>query len=112
MIGLVDDEKTLLEQVREKEIDLAAEYDRACAGAEAAREMAAHEARETVERAEREGLEAAEALHEREMADLEHEIERIRTDAAGLEDALRSTGESRISEVADELVGYVAPAQE
>ncbi len=106
------EEKTLLEQVREKEVDLAAEYARACADAEAAREAAEREARETIERAEREGREAAEALYRQEMEGLEREIERLRADAREQEDALRTTGEARVAGVADELVGYVAPVPE
>jgi hypothetical protein len=106
---MAEEEKTLLEQVREKEVYLAAEYARACADAEAAREAAAQEARGTIERAEREGHEAAEARYEREMNGLELEIERLRADARTEEDALRSTGEARVAGVADELVGYVAP---
>jgi vacuolar-type H+-ATPase subunit H len=109
---MVDEEKTLLELVREKEIDLAAEYTRACAAADAAKETAAREARETVDRADQEGREAAEALYTQEMDGLDREIERIRTDARGQEDALRSTGESRVAKVADDLVGFVAAAPE
>ena len=106
-----EEEKTLLEQVHEKEVELAAEYERACTDAEAAREAAAREARETVARAEREGREAAEALYQREMDGLEREIDRLRTDTALQEDALRTLGGRRVSQVVDELVGYVAPAQ-
>lgn len=102
-------EKTLLEQVREKEVALAAEYDLACAEAEAAREAAEREARDTVERAGQEGHEAAEALYRQEMAVLQREIERLRTDAFAEGEALRRIGERRIDRVADELVGYVAP---
>lgn len=106
---MAEDEKTLLEQVREKEVDLADEYARACADAEAARGNAEREAREVVERAEREGREAAEAHYNAEMNGLEREIERLRMDASQQEEALRSAGEARVSDVADELVGYVAP---
>ncbi len=106
------EEKTLLEQVREKEVDLAAEYARACADAEAVREAAEREARETIDRAEREGREAAEALYRQEMDGLEREIGRLRVDAREQEEALRTTGEARVAGVADELVGYVAPAPE
>lgn len=106
------EEKTLLEQVREKEVDLAAEYARACADAEAVREAAGREARESIDRAEREGREAAEALYEREMADLERGIERLRMESREREDALRSIGETHVSGVADELVDYVAPVRE
>ncbi|MEN6341236.1 MAG: hypothetical protein ABFC89_01620 [Methanospirillum sp.] len=106
------EEKTLLEQVREKEVDLAAGYARACAEARAAREAAELKARETVEQAEEEGLGAAEALYGREMDDLEREIERVRVDARLQEDALRLAGERHVARVADDLVGYVAPAAE
>jgi uncharacterized membrane protein len=109
---MADEEKTLLEQVREKEVALAEEYSRACADAEAAKEAAAKEARETIDRAEREGREAAEALYGQEMDGLEREIERLRADSREQEVALRSSGEARIAGVADELVGYVAPAPE
>jgi hypothetical protein len=107
---MAEDEKTLLEQVREKEVDLANEYARVCAEAEAAREAAEREARGLIERAEREGREAAEAHYDAEMIGLEREIERLRTEARRQEEALRSTGETRVSDVSDELVGYVAPA--
>jgi vacuolar-type H+-ATPase subunit E/Vma4 len=103
------EEKTLLEQVHSKEVALAAEYARASVEAEAATEGAEREAREAVERAEEEGRDAAGALYRQEMDGLDREIERMRVDARVEEDALRSIGESRVSEVVDELVGYVAP---
>lgn len=109
---MAEEEKTLLEQVREKEVELASEYERACADAEAAKEAAAEEARVMVERGEREGREAAKAHFDEEMDRLDREIERLRTDARRQEEVLRATGEARVSEVADELVGYVAPAPE
>jgi hypothetical protein len=109
---MADEEKTLLEQVREKEVALSDEYTRACADAQAMREAAEREARETIDRAEREGREAAEALYTQEMDGLEREIERLRANAREQEDALRTTGEARVAGVADELVGYVAPAPE
>jgi hypothetical protein len=109
VIGMAEEAKTLLEQVREKEVGLAAEYARACADAEVAREAAAQEARATIERAERGGHEAAEARYGREMNALELEIERLRANARTEEDALRSAGEARVAGVADELVGYIAP---
>lgn len=109
---MVDEEKTLLEQVREKEVALAAEYDRICAEAEAAREAAAQAGRATVEQAEQAGEDEARALYRQEMVGLEREIQRLQAEAAGQEEALRSAGESHVSRVADELVGYVAPASE
>jgi hypothetical protein len=111
VIGMAE-EKTLLEQVREKEVDLAAGYARACTEAGAAKEAAAKEARETIDRAEREGREAADALYTQEMDALEREIEQERIDARQQEDALRSAGERQLPRVADDLVGYVAPAAE
>lgn len=106
------EEKTLLEQVREKEVELATEYAHACADAEAAKETAEREARETIEQTEREGREAAEAQSGQEMDSLEREIERLRMDARRQEETLRSTGEASVAGVADELVGYVAPVSE
>ena len=102
------EEKTLLEQVHNKEVALAAEYARACVEADAAREGAEREARETVERAEEEGRDAAEALYRQEMDGLEGEIRRLQTETRDKEDALRATGDSRVAEVAEELVRLVA----
>ncbi len=106
------EEKTLLEQVRDKEVDLAAGYARACADADAAREAAEREAREMVERAEDEGRDAAAALYRQEMDGLEREVERVRVEAHAQEEDLRATGERNVPRVADDLVGYVAPAPE
>jgi vacuolar-type H+-ATPase subunit H len=77
-----------------------------------AKEAAEREARETIERAELEGREAAEAHYDEEMNGLEREIERLRSDAGQQEEALRSAGDARVSDVADELVRYVAPVAE
>ena len=111
VIGMAE-EKTLLEQVRAKEVALAAEYSHTCIEAEAAREAAEREARGTIEQAEEEGRDAAEALYRQKMDDLEGEIEGIRRDARLQEDALRHAGERHLTLAADDLVGYVAPAAE
>ncbi len=106
------EEKTLLEQVRGKEVELAAAYARACADADAMKEAGAREAREEIERAGREGRQAAEALFEGAMDALEREIELVRMDARVQEAALRSAGETHVSEVVADLVRFVAPTSE
>lgn len=102
------EEKTLLEQVREKEVELAAEYARACADADALKEAAVREGQQMIGQADGEGCESAAARYDGAMAALEREIEEIRRNAAERERALSSTMENRVAGVAAELVGYVA----
>lgn len=102
------EEKTLLEQVREKEVELAAEYSRACADADARKEAAVQDGQRMVERAEGEGCESATARYDGAMAALEREIEEMRRTAAERERVLSSSMENRVAEVAAELVRYVA----
>ncbi len=103
----MSEEKTLLEQVREKEVELADEYARACADADARKEAAVREGQRMIEQADEEGREAATARYDAAMAALEQEIEETRRDAAERERALSSTMENRVPEVAAELVAYV-----
>ena len=103
----MSEEKTLLEQVREKEVELAAAYARACADADALKAAAVLEGERMVEQADREGRESAAGRHDAAMAALEREIEEMRRNAAERERALCSTMESRVGEVAAELVAYV-----
>lgn len=102
------EEKTLLEQVREKEVELAAEYARACADADALKEAAVREGQRMVEQADGEGCESATARYDGAMIALEREIEEMRGTAAERERTLCSTMENRVAEVAAELVRYVA----
>lgn len=106
MIGM-SEEKTLLEQVREKEIALADEYARACADADARKEAAVRDGQETIEQADAKGRAAAAARYEAAMAALEQEIEGAQRTAAERERALSSAMERRIPEVAAELAAYV-----
>jgi hypothetical protein len=101
------EEKSLLEQVREKEVALAAEFERACSDADALKEAAVRDGERTVEQADREGRESASARYDAAMAALEREIEEMRRGAAERQSALSSAMESRIEEVAAELVAYV-----
>jgi hypothetical protein len=102
------EEKTLLEQVQEKEVELAAEYSRACADADARKEAAVQEGQQMIERADGLGCESATARYDGAMASLEREIEEMRRTAAERERVLSSTMENRVAEVAAELVRYVA----
>lgn len=106
MIGMPE-EKTLLEQVREKEVALADEYARACADADARKEAAVREGLRTIEQADAEGRTAAAARYDAAMAALEQEIEEARRTAAERERALSSAMEHRVPGVAAELVAYV-----
>lgn len=105
---MVEEEKTLLEQVRAKEVDLASEYARACADADALKEAAVQEGQQMVEQADREGCESATARYDGAMAALDGEVEEMGRTAAERERALCSTMENRVAEVAAELVKYVA----
>lgn len=101
-------EKTLLEQVQEEEVELAARCAKACADADALKEAAIREGQQMVEQADREGRESASARYNEAMAALEGEIEELRRNAAERESVLRSNMENRVAEVAAELVTYVA----
>ena len=103
----MSEEKTLLEQVREKEIALADEYARACDDADALKEAAVRDGLRTIEQADAEGRAEAAARYEAAMAALEQEIEEARRFAAERVRALSSAMECRVPGVAAELVAYV-----
>jgi phytoene dehydrogenase-like protein len=103
----MSEEKTLLEQVQEKEIALADEYACACADADARKEAAVRDGLRTIEQADAEERAGASARYEAAMAALEQEIEEARRTATERERALSSAMERRVPEVAAELVAYV-----
>ncbi|NLX49233.1 MAG: hypothetical protein GXY82_05055 [Methanospirillum sp.] len=101
------EEKSLLEQVREKELALAAEYDRVCAQMDALKESARRDAWLIVDRAEGEGRAAASARYDEATAALDAEISAMREEALRREREMHTAIESRLAGVAEELVGYV-----
>lgn len=103
----MSEEKTLLEQVREKEIALADEYACACADADARKEAAVRDGLRTIEQAAAEGRAAAAARYEAAMAALEQEIGEARRTAAQREHALSSAMEPCVPAVAADLVSHV-----
>ena len=103
----MSDEKTLLEQVREKEIVLADEYVHACTDADARIEAAIRDGQETIEKADEEGRAAAAARYDAAMAALDQEIGGERLTAAERERALSSAMERCVPAVASELVAHV-----
>ncbi len=66
----MSEEKTLLEQVREKEIALADEYARACTDADARKEAAVRDGEETIEQADAEWGAAIAALEQMMKPDI------------------------------------------
>jgi len=103
------DEKSLLDQVHEKERELAIRFERACAEADAAREAVVRERQGRLDQAEREAREAVEAQWQSAMAMIGVEIERMQRDAAEREREFRRRVEARIPDAAAELTRLVAP---
>lgn len=103
----MSDEKNLLEQVDEKEGELATRYDRACAETDAAREAVVRERQARLDQAAREAREVVETRRRCATTSLDDEIEQMRRRAIDRESEFRGRIEDRVPTAVSELVRLV-----
>jgi F0F1-type ATP synthase membrane subunit b/b' len=102
----MEDEKTLLQQIRDKEQEFSTKIGRK-QETEAQITAARSERDATIRDAGRSGKTAAEDLYRKEKQKTESEIERMKKAAAIETEAARLKGESNLQPAVEKIVGYV-----
>lgn len=100
-------EKTLLQQIREKEQDVAKKIDDVRAGTDASIAAAKNEAENLLCTADAEGKRAAEEIYWREKGIAEARVEQLKLEAVREAEAIAERGRKNISSAADAIVRYV-----
>lgn len=101
-------EKSLLQQIREKELMLSIKIDETRREAEEIIVKARKEASEMVENSEREGKEAAREYYEKEIEQLKKEIELLKSENNQRAMSVRVDGERKLPIVRDKIVKVVS----
>ncbi|MHB8164890.1 MAG: V-type ATPase subunit subunit G family protein [Methanoregula sp.] len=100
-------EKTLLQQIREKEQDVAKKIEDVKAGTEASLAAAKTDAENLLCTADAEGKKAAEEIYWREKGVAEARVEQLRQDATRDAERIAEKGRKNIPAAADAIVRYV-----
>jgi len=101
-------EKSLLQQIREKELTLSIKIDETRREAEEITLRARKEASEMIENSEREGKKVAEEYYEKEMENLKKEIEQLKSQSNQQAMSVRVDGERNLSSAIDKIVKVVS----
>ena len=101
-------EKSLLQQIREKELMLSIKIDETRREAEEVILNARKEASEMIENSEREGKKAAQEYYEKEMENLKKEIEQLRSQSNQQAMSVRVDGERNLPSAIDKIVKVVS----
>jgi vacuolar-type H+-ATPase subunit H len=101
-------EKSLLQQIREKELTLSIKIDETRREAEEITLVARKEALEMVENSEREGKKAAQEYYEKEMENIKKEIEQLKSQSNQQSMLVRVDGERNLPSAIDKIVKVVS----
>jgi len=101
-------EKSLLQQIREKELTLSIKIDETRREAEEITLSARKEALEMIENSEREGKKAAEQYYEKEMENLKKEIEQLKNRGIQQAMSVRVDGERNVPLAIDKIVKVIS----
>jgi vacuolar-type H+-ATPase subunit H len=101
-------EKSLLQQIREKELTLSIKIDETRREAEEITLRARKEALEMIENSEREGKKAAEEYYEKEMENVKKEIEQLKSKGNQRAMSVRVDGERNVPLAIDQIVKVVS----
>ena len=101
-------EKSLLQQIREKELTLSIKIDETRREAEEITLSARKEASEMIENSEREGKKAAEEYYEKEMENVKKEIEQLKSKGNQRAMSVRVDGERNVPLAIDQIVNVVS----
>ena len=107
----MDPEKTLLQQIRDKERELSGELDKAIKESERIVVEAHRQAGEIVARAEEEGKQAAEALLKAERERIAAEVAEVRRRGEDLAVKAQEEGTKNLSAATRMIVSVVAPKE-
>ena len=103
----MDTEKTLLQQIREKEREYAVKIEEIKKETTLAVETAKNEAEAGLCSADAAGKKEAEQLYWEGKGKIEAEIENLKRGAAAEREAFAKTGERKISQAVDAINGYI-----
>ena len=101
------EEKSLLRQIREKELMISIKIDETRREGEEVILSARKEASEMIETSEREGKKAAQEYYEKEMEKLRKEIEQLRNQSNQQALLVRTEGERNLPSAIDKIVKVV-----
>ncbi len=101
-------EKSLLQQIREKELTLSIKIDETRREAEEITLSARKEALEMIENSEREGKKTAQEYYDREMENLKKEIEQLKSQGIQQAMSVRVDGERKLPLAIDKIVNVVS----
>ncbi len=105
----MEQEKTLLQQIRDKEQELSIELDKAIKGSEETVLQANREAEDILARARRAGEAAAAEYRSREEAHIAAEVKKVQEQGKILADSAKADGERNLPAAVTMLVRTVAP---
>jgi hypothetical protein len=103
----MEPEKTLLQQIREKEQEFAQKIEKVKAESDAAVAAAKNEAESLLCTADSVGTTEAEQLYWQEKAKIEAGIEELKRSAAAGREAAAARGEKNLPRAVDTITGYV-----
>ena len=103
----MDNEKTLLQQIREKEEEQSKKIDVVKAEMDAEIALARHQADEIVKNAHGSGKTAADEFLKKETAKTEAEVERMKKATAEAAEKARIKGEANLQSTVEKIVNYV-----
>jgi vacuolar-type H+-ATPase subunit H len=104
----VAEEKSLLQQIREKELMISIKIDETRIEGENIILKARKEASEMIETSEREGKKTAQEYYEKEMETLRKEIEQLRNQSNQQELLVRAEGERNLPSAIDKIAHVVS----
>ena len=102
------EEKSLLQQIREKELMISIKIDETRRQGEEIILIARKEASEMIENSEREGKKAAQEYHEKEMEKLRKEIGQLRDQSNQQALLVRTAGERNLPSAIEKIVKAVS----
>lgn len=103
----MDEEKSLLQQIRDKEIELSAQLDAVKKETDALIAGAKDRADRIIREADESGKRAAEDLFRAEKEKIDREVEKIRSGAAAEAGAVGARGAKNLDTAVDRVVGHV-----
>ena len=100
-------EKSVLQQIRDKELLLSIKIDETRREAEDIIRIARKEASELIENSELEGKKAAREYYEKEIKKLQEEIEQLKNQGSQQAMSIRANGEQNVVSATDEIVKVI-----
>jgi len=107
-LWLVAEEKSLLQQIREKEMMISIRVDETRREGEEVILKARKEASELIEKSEKEGKKAAQEYYEKEIEKLKKEIEQLRDQSNQQALLVRAEGERNLPSAIDKIAKVVS----